>query len=156
MHQLELGELTTYIRLRLLPHLVHSMQSLAGPPISSFHVPLSALALMAAYSSASILNSRAVPSTTLPTPSSSSLLTSPFNDAPASSPSPSPLPPCAHCRQFFQELRHSTSLQILITDQENCIRDLGKTENLESRAPDSVNPLSKILPNPFGPSDLVD
>ncbi|KAI3709644.1 hypothetical protein L2E82_39410 [Cichorium intybus] len=50
--------------------------------------------------------------------------------------------PCGHCRQFLQELRRVSETQIVITDQ--------PLEN-----PD-YKPISSILPNPFGPFDLLD
>ncbi|KVI01207.1 cytidine deaminase 1-like [Cynara cardunculus var. scolymus] len=50
--------------------------------------------------------------------------------------------PCGHCRQFLQELRNISETQIVITDQPE--------EN-----PD-YKPISSILPNPFGPFDLLD
>ncbi|KAI3714582.1 hypothetical protein L6452_21539 [Arctium lappa] len=50
--------------------------------------------------------------------------------------------PCGHCRQFLQELRGVSDTQIVITDQPQ--------EN------PNYNPVSSILPNPFGPLDLLD
>lgn len=50
--------------------------------------------------------------------------------------------PCGHCRQFFQELRHASQTQFLIIDKSQ--------ENAD------FQPLSSILPNPFGPFDLLD
>ncbi|KVH93954.1 APOBEC/CMP deaminase, zinc-binding [Cynara cardunculus var. scolymus] len=50
--------------------------------------------------------------------------------------------PCGHCRQFLQELRGVSDTQIVITDQPQ--------EN------PNYNPISSILPNPFGPLDLLD
>ncbi|XP_023757187.1 cytidine deaminase 1 [Lactuca sativa] len=50
--------------------------------------------------------------------------------------------PCGHCRQFLQELRGVSKTQIIVTDQ--------PLEN-----PD-YKPISSILPNPFGPFDLLD
>ncbi|KAM7512969.1 hypothetical protein LguiB_011844 [Lonicera macranthoides] len=50
--------------------------------------------------------------------------------------------PCGHCRQFLQELRCASDVQFLITD--------GGSENLDFK------PLFEILPNPFGPRDLLD
>lgn len=52
--------------------------------------------------------------------------------------------PCGHCRQFLQELRNSSDLQIHITSQ-------------HQNNPDVIfEPLREILPNPFGPFDLLD
>lgn len=53
--------------------------------------------------------------------------------------------PCGHCRQFMQELRHSSSLEILVTSD---------SQNLGNSLP--FKPLSEFLPNPFGPTDLLD
>ncbi|KAA8523237.1 hypothetical protein F0562_009660 [Nyssa sinensis] len=53
--------------------------------------------------------------------------------------------PCGHCRQFLQELRNASDIQILITSSEN-----------ESEESAIFKPLSSILPNPFGPNDLLD
>ncbi|KAL8189051.1 hypothetical protein R6Q57_029312 [Mikania cordata] len=50
--------------------------------------------------------------------------------------------PCGHCRQFLQEVRGVSDIQIVITDQ--------LLEN-----PD-YKPISSILPDPFGPYDLLD
>lgn len=52
--------------------------------------------------------------------------------------------PCGHCRQFLQELRNPSSLQIHITSQHQNNPDL------------TFEPLREILPNPFGPFDLLD
>ncbi|XP_051150470.1 cytidine deaminase 1-like [Andrographis paniculata] len=54
--------------------------------------------------------------------------------------------PCGHCRQFLQELRNSSSLQILVLDDE--FRPKNKIPNFM--------PLSEFLPIPFGPHDLLD
>ncbi|XP_039117376.1 cytidine deaminase 1-like [Dioscorea cayenensis subsp. rotundata] len=48
--------------------------------------------------------------------------------------------PCGHCRQFFQEIRNASQIQILIT---------GSGSDLAFR------PLSYYIPEPFGPSDLL-
>lgn len=45
--------------------------------------------------------------------------------------------PCGHCRQFLQEIRSASQIQILI----------GSTGDFR--------PLSYFLPNPFGPADLL-
>ncbi|XP_071908864.1 cytidine deaminase 1-like [Coffea arabica] len=56
--------------------------------------------------------------------------------------------PCGHCRQFFQELRDSSSLQILITSDH-------PNQNF-SKSPLPFKPLPEFLTNPFGPCDLLD
>ncbi|XP_047307983.1 cytidine deaminase 1 [Impatiens glandulifera] len=48
--------------------------------------------------------------------------------------------PCGHCRQFLQEVRNASKTQILITTDES----------------PKFNPLSLLLPIPFGPYDLLD
>lgn len=50
--------------------------------------------------------------------------------------------PCGHCRQFFQELRGISDTQIIITDKPDPGYD--------------YKPISSILPDPFGPYDLLD
>ncbi|PKA55887.1 cytidine deaminase [Apostasia shenzhenica] len=45
--------------------------------------------------------------------------------------------PCGHCRQFLQEIRSASQIQIQVTGQ------------------GEYRPLSYFLPNPFGPSDLL-
>ncbi|XP_059637034.1 cytidine deaminase 1-like [Cornus florida] len=55
--------------------------------------------------------------------------------------------PCGHCRQFLQELRNASDIQIFITSS--------SSEN-ESQEPPKFKPLLSILPNPFGPFDLLD
>ncbi|VFQ87805.1 unnamed protein product [Cuscuta campestris] len=50
--------------------------------------------------------------------------------------------PCGHCRQFFQELRHASSLQLLIAS--------------DSGGESDFKPLSEFLPHHFGPDDLLD
>ncbi|XP_019191572.1 PREDICTED: cytidine deaminase 1 [Ipomoea nil] len=53
--------------------------------------------------------------------------------------------PCGHCRQFLQELRYSSSLQILVISQ---------TKDDDSDV--TFKPLSQFLPSHFGPFDLLD
>ncbi|XP_039121443.1 cytidine deaminase 1-like [Dioscorea cayenensis subsp. rotundata] len=48
--------------------------------------------------------------------------------------------PCGHCRQFMQEIRNASEIEILIT---------GSESGSEFR------PLSSFLPEPFGPPDLL-
>ncbi|KAL6523617.1 hypothetical protein OROGR_017220 [Orobanche gracilis] len=61
--------------------------------------------------------------------------------------------PCGHCRQFLQELRHSSSLQILVADEQNRVHQ--SLDSIEITDPD-FKPLSKFMSNPFGPHDLLD
>ncbi|KAL4563831.1 hypothetical protein LXL04_027879 [Taraxacum kok-saghyz] len=50
--------------------------------------------------------------------------------------------PCGHCRQFLQEIRGVSETQIVVTDQ--------PLQNPDYKS------ISSILPNPFGPFDLLD
>ncbi|KAF8388835.1 hypothetical protein HHK36_025515 [Tetracentron sinense] len=53
--------------------------------------------------------------------------------------------PCGHCRQFLQEIRSASDIQILITSTEN-----------EGDNQDNVfRPISHFLPYRFGPDDLL-
>ncbi|KAK7314343.1 hypothetical protein VNO77_32863 [Canavalia gladiata] len=47
--------------------------------------------------------------------------------------------PCGHCRQFLQEIRDASDIQLLITSQN----------------PPQLTPLSHFLSDPFGPHDLL-
>ncbi|PKA61152.1 cytidine deaminase [Apostasia shenzhenica] len=51
--------------------------------------------------------------------------------------------PCGHCRQFLQEIRSASQIQILITGG-------------DFSAADKYRPLYYFLPHPFGPSDLLN
>ncbi|KAF8400982.1 hypothetical protein HHK36_014285 [Tetracentron sinense] len=53
--------------------------------------------------------------------------------------------PCGHCRQFLQEIRSASDIQILITSTEN-----------EDNQEDIFRPVSYFLPHRFGPDDLLD
>ncbi|KAK6147876.1 hypothetical protein DH2020_018788 [Rehmannia glutinosa] len=128
--------------LHLLPHLVNSAQSLARPPISNYHVGAVGLGSDGRIFVGVNLEFPGLPLhhsvhaeqfllTNLAVHRCPRLLSVAVSAA-----------PCGHCRQFFQELRHSSSLQILVTDE-------------EESAPD-FKPLSKFLPHPFGPHDLLD
>ncbi|KAL2480218.1 Cytidine deaminase 1 [Abeliophyllum distichum] len=132
--------------LHLLPRLVQTAQSLARPPISSFHVGavglgsdgrvflgvnLELLGLPLHHS----VHAEQFLLTNLAVHGCPVLLALAVSDA-----------PCGHCRQFFQELRDAKSLRILVTSHvqgniEKCL---------------SFKPMSEILPNPFGPHDLLD
>ncbi|PON85362.1 Cytidine deaminase, homodimeric [Trema orientale] len=61
--------------------------------------------------------------------------------------------PCGHCRQFLQEIRGAPDIKILITSA-----DPGDDESgAESTRPeyDHFNPLLQLLPQRFGPDDLL-
>lgn len=138
----------------LLPHLVDSAQSLARPSISNFHVGAVGLGSDGRVFFGVNLEFPGVPLhhsvhaeqfllTNLAVHRCPRLLSFAVSAA-----------PCGHCRQFLQELRLSSSVRIHITaDSEDF------TENLELKGglKDLIfKPLSEILPNPFGPHDLLD
>lgn len=52
--------------------------------------------------------------------------------------------PCGHCRQFLQEIRSVSQIQLLVTGGEGGGTGTG-----------DFLPVSCFLPNPFGPSDLL-
>lgn len=63
--------------------------------------------------------------------------------------------PCGHCRQFMQELRDSSSLQIFVDSQPHPPASRHRSlQNGDKSIP--FKPLSEFLPSPFGPSDLLD
>ncbi|PIN25134.1 Cytidine deaminase [Handroanthus impetiginosus] len=134
--------------LHLLPHLVRSAQSLARPPISNFHVAAVGLGSDGRVFIGVNLEFPGVPLHHSVHAEQFLLTNLALHRCPCLLALAVSAAPCAHCRQFFQELRHSSTLQILITDQV-------KTQNFETKPP-NFNPLSKILPNPFGPYDLLD
>ncbi|XP_042051030.1 cytidine deaminase 1-like [Salvia splendens] len=141
--------------LHLLPHLVHSAQSLARPPISNFHVGAVGLGSDGRVFVGVNVEFPGVPLhhsihaeqfllTNLHAHRCPSLLALAVSAA-----------PCGHCRQFFQELRHSASLKILVTDDLNCVQNHDRIGMLDIKTPDFI-PLLEFLPNPFGPRDLLD
>ncbi|GER51414.1 cytidine deaminase [Striga asiatica] len=130
----------------LLPHLVPAAQSLARPPISNYHVGAVGLGSDGRVFVGVNLEFPGLPLhhsvhaeqfllTSLAVHRCPSLLSLAVSSA-----------PCGHCRQFLQELRGSSSLQILVTGD-------GDRDPIQN--PD-FKPLPKYLPNPFGPHDLLD
>ncbi|XP_071925738.1 cytidine deaminase 1-like [Coffea arabica] len=134
--------------LHLLPTLVQPAQSLARPPISKFSVRAVGLGS----------NSRVFIGVDLEFPGlplHQSVHAEQFlcnnlavNGCPRLIALVVSAAPCGHCRQFFQELRDSSSLQILITSDH-------PNQNF-SKSPLSFKPLPEFLTNPFGPCDLLD
>ncbi|KAK9071228.1 hypothetical protein SSX86_009796 [Deinandra increscens subsp. villosa] len=128
---------------QLLPSLVKSAQSLARPPISNFHVGAVGLS-----SDGRIFSGANVEFPGLPLHHSIHAEQFLITNLAAHGGGPRLVymavsaAPCGHCRQFLQELRRVCDTQIVITDrfQEN---------------PD-YKPISSILPDPFGPFDLLD
>ncbi|XP_062091014.1 cytidine deaminase 1 [Humulus lupulus] len=58
--------------------------------------------------------------------------------------------PCGHCRQFLQEIRGAPDIKILITSAEPGDDDGNRPDF------DKFNPLLSLLPQRFGPDDLLD
>ncbi|XP_071742376.1 cytidine deaminase 1-like [Rutidosis leptorrhynchoides] len=128
---------------QLLPSLVKSAQDLARPPISNFHVGAVGLS-----SDGRIFLGGNIEFPGLPLNHSIHAEQFLITNLAAHSGGPKLLyiavsaAPCGHCRQFLQELRDVSNTQIVITDQ--------PIENPVYR------PISSILPDPFGPFDLLD
>ncbi|CAA3031455.1 cytidine deaminase 1-like [Olea europaea subsp. europaea] len=131
--------------LHLLPRLVQSAQSLARPPISKFHVGAVGLGSDGRVFIGVNLEFPGLPLhhtvhaeqfllTNLAVHGCPQLLSFAVSDA-----------PCGHCRQFLQELRNSSSLEILVMSHVQ-----GNMENALS-----FKRLSEILTDPFGPHDLL-
>ncbi|KAL3829975.1 hypothetical protein ACJIZ3_018777 [Penstemon smallii] len=129
--------------IHLLPHLVQSAQSLARPSISNFHVAAVGLGSDGRVFIGVNLEFPGVPLHHSVHAEQFLLTNLAVNNCPRLLYLAVSAAPCGHCRQFFQELRHSSSLQILIT-------------NPDQKVNFDFNPLSQILPNPFGPHDLLD
>ncbi|KAD6795183.1 hypothetical protein E3N88_06079 [Mikania micrantha] len=128
---------------QLLPSLVKSAQALARTPISDFHVGAVGLS-----SNGRIFFGCNVEFPGLPLHHSIHAEQFLITNVAAHGGGPKLLhmavsaAPCGHCRQFLQEVRGVSDIQIVITDQ--------PLEN-----PD-YKPISSILPDPFGPYDLLD
>ncbi|KAF5935111.1 hypothetical protein HYC85_026240 [Camellia sinensis] len=131
--------------LQLLPTLVKSAQTLARPPISNYHVGAVGLGSDGRIFVGVNLEFPGLPLhhsvhaeqflvTNLVVHGSPRLLALAVSAA-----------PCGHCRQFLQELRHASDLQIFITSDEQ-----------GQHKPSNFKPLSSFLSNPFGPFDLLD
>lgn len=125
---------------QLLPTLVKPAQNLARPPISNYHVAAVGLASDGRIFLGVNLEFPGLPLhhsvhaeqfliTNFAVHNSPRLLSLAVSAA-----------PCGHCRQFLQELRGAADIQILIT----------------SESTQEYKPLLSILPNPFGPFDLLD
>ncbi|XP_031106946.1 cytidine deaminase 1 [Ipomoea triloba] len=132
----------------LLPALVKPAQALARPPISNFHVAAVGLA-----SDGRVFIGVNVEFPGLPLSHSvhaeqflvTNLLA---HGGPRLVSLAVSAAPCGHCRQFLQELRYSSSLQILISQSgDDVIPQPGDV---------TFKPLSQFLPSHFGPFDLLD
>ncbi|KAM4124196.1 hypothetical protein ACB094_01G212900 [Castanea mollissima] len=130
--------------LHLLPSLVPSAQRLARTPISNFHVGAVGIGGV----SGRVFLGVNVEFLNLPLNYSihaeQFLLTNlSLNAEPSLSHFAVSAAPCGHCRQFYQELRNASSLNLLIADS-----DLPTTAT-------AFTPLSHFLPHRFGPENLL-
>lgn len=128
--------------LQLLPTLVKSAQTLASPPISNFHVGAVGLG-----SSGRIFFGGNVEFPGLPLHQSihaeQFLITNLILNAETRLQHLAvSAAPCGHCRQFLQELRNISDINICITSKNSNERN--------------YHPLSHLLPDRFGPNDLLD
>ncbi|XP_020591862.1 cytidine deaminase 1-like [Phalaenopsis equestris] len=119
----------------LLPALLPAARQLARPPISKFHVGAAALGSSGRIYLGANIEFPGVPL-------HQTIHAEQFLITNAALHSETSIPfiaiselPCGHCRQFFQEIRSASQIQILVTGD--------------------FRPLSDFLPNPFGPSDLL-
>ncbi|KAJ8637855.1 hypothetical protein MRB53_012122 [Persea americana] len=127
--------------LETLAWLVESAQKLARPPISNFHVGAVGLAS----------DGRILIGVNLEFPGAplnQSVHAEQFLATSASQNSAERIEyiavsaaPCGHCRQFLQEIRGAPEIKILIADKSSEI---------------VFRPLSQLLPQRFGPDDLLD
>ncbi|XP_021911620.1 cytidine deaminase 1 [Carica papaya] len=130
--------------LELLPSLVKPAQSLARPPISKYHVGAVGLGSSGRIFLGVNLEFPGLPLhhsvhaeqflvTNLYLNAESNLRYVAVSSA-----------PCGHCRQFFQEIRGASDINVLVTSD----------EPNEDRS--KFRPLSYFLPHRFGPDDLLD
>ncbi|XP_023885188.1 cytidine deaminase 1 [Quercus suber] len=129
--------------LHLLPSLVPSAQRLARTPISNFHVGAVGIGGV----SGRVFLGVNVEFLNLPLNYSihaeQFLLTNlSLNAEPSLSHFAVSAAPCGHCRQFYQELRNASSLNVLVADT-----DLPTAT--------AFTPLSHFLPHRFGPENLL-
>ncbi|KAL3627031.1 hypothetical protein CASFOL_028394 [Castilleja foliolosa] len=140
----------------LLPHLVPSAQSLARPPISNYHVGAVGLGSDGRVFVGVNLEFPGLPLHHSVHAEQFLLTNLAIHRCPRLLSLAVSAAPCGHCRQFLQELRYSSSLQILVTDEDNRVhQNLDRVERHEINSP-NFKPLSAFLPNPFGPHDLLD
>ncbi|EEF48094.1 cytidine deaminase 1 [Ricinus communis] len=136
----------------LLPTLVKSAQSLARPPISDYYVGAVGLG-----SSGRIFFGANLEFPGLPLHQSvhaeQFLITNLFLNAESNLKYVAvSAAPCGHCRQFFQEIRDAPDIQILITGDSNNTNNNDQSNGDIKR----FDTLSNLLPQRFGPYDLLD
>ncbi|KAK9275900.1 hypothetical protein L1049_023174 [Liquidambar formosana] len=130
--------------LQLLPSLVGSAQKLARPPISKFHVGTVGLGSSGRVFLGGNLEFPGLPLHHSVHAEQFLVTNLAVNAEPCLRYVAVSAAPCGHCRQFLQELRGASDIQILITSTE----DGGEEEP-------RFRPLSHFLPHRFGPDDLL-
>lgn len=138
---------------QLLPTLVKSAQKLARPPTSNYHVAAVGLSSDGRIFIGVNLEFPGVPLHHSVHAEQFLVTNHAFHNSPrllyiavSSAPCAVSSAPCGHCRQFLQELRGAGDIQILIT-----------SEMTQVAQEDVIyKPLLSLLPNPFGPCDLLD
>ncbi|KAI4376539.1 hypothetical protein MLD38_014289 [Melastoma candidum] len=63
--------------------------------------------------------------------------------------------PCGHCRQFLQELRHSSDVQLLVSPEPDLDSSADGVGNVGHGPDVDFKPLPVYLPHQFGPHDLL-
>lgn len=128
---------------QLLPTLVKSAQKLARPPTSNYHVAAVGLSSDGRIFIGVNLEFPGVPLHHSVHAEQFLVTNHAFHNSPRLVYIAVSSAPCGHCRQFLQELRQAGDIQILITS--------------ETTQKDVIyKPLLSLLPNPFGPCDLLD
>ncbi|CAI9100560.1 OLC1v1037686C1 [Oldenlandia corymbosa var. corymbosa] len=139
--------------LHLLPALVQPAQELARPPISNYHVGAVGLGSDGRVFLGVNLEFPGFPLNQSVHAEQFLLTNLAVHRCPGIVALAVSAAPCGHCRQFLQELRNSSSLQLLITSEHPNLSPSALNQNLENSLP--FKPLSEFLTSPFGPSDLL-
>ncbi|XP_059316196.1 cytidine deaminase 1-like [Lycium ferocissimum] len=131
--------------LQLLPILIQPAKNNARPPISNFHVSAVGLGSDGRVFLGVNLEFPGLPLHHTVHAEQFLLLNLAVHNCPSLVAFAVSAAPCGHCRQFLQELRNSSTLQIHIT-------------SLSNNNPHDMTfkPLAELLPYPFGPFDLLD
>ncbi|KAK9148933.1 hypothetical protein Scep_007690 [Stephania cephalantha] len=126
--------------LQLLPTLVPSAKALARPPISQYHVGTAALGASGRVFLGGNIEFPGVPLHQSIHAEQFLIINAALHSEPLLLHIAVSSAPCGHCRQFLQELRRATDINICITTSSD--------EML-------FKPISHFLPNRFGPDDLL-
>lgn len=134
---------------QLLPTLVKSAQKLARPPTSNYHVAAVGLSSDGRIFIGVNLEFPGVPLHHSVHAEQFLVTNHAFHNSPGLVYIAVSSAPCGHCRQFLQELRGAGDIQILITSE--------MTQVAQEAQEDVIyKSLLSLLPNPFGPCDLLD